>query len=53
MKQIRRGMFHSVPQLKAAIQEFIEARQADPKPSAWTEFTDEVLATIAPTAHPQ
>src|SRR5580693_373637 len=32
MKQIRRGTFRSVPQLKAAIQEFIDAHQTNPKP---------------------
>ena len=31
-KQIRRGANQGVPQLKAAIQEFIDAHQADPKP---------------------
>ena len=35
--QIRRGTFRSVPQLKAAIQEFIDAHQADPKPFVWTK----------------
>jgi len=47
MKQIRRGTFRSVPQLKAAIQEFIAAHQADPKPFAWTKSADEILASIA------
>jgi transposase len=47
MKQIRRGAFRSVPQLKAAIQEFIEAHQANPKPFVWTKSADEILASIA------
>ena len=47
MKQIRRGTFRSVPQLKAAIQEFIEAHQANPKPFVWTKSADEILASIA------
>ena len=47
MKRIRRGTFRSVPQLKAAIQEFIEAHQADPKPFVWTKSADEILASIA------
>lgn len=47
MKQIRRGAFRSVPQLKAAIQDFIEAHQANPKPFAWTKSADEILASIA------
>ena len=47
MKQIRRGTFRSVPQLKAAIQEFIDAHQANPKPFVWTKSADEILASIA------
>ena len=33
-------------QLKAAIQEFIDAHQADPKPFVWTKTADEILASI-------
>jgi transposase len=47
MKQIRRGTFRSVPQLKAAIQEFIEAHQTNPKPFVWTKSADAILASIA------
>jgi transposase len=47
MKQIRRGTFRSVPQLKTAIQEFIDAHQANPKPFVWTKSADEILASIA------
>src|SRR4029453_1297381 len=47
MKQIRRGTFRSVPQLKAAIQEFIDAHQVNPKPFVWTKTADEILASIA------
>jgi hypothetical protein len=36
-----------VPQLKAAIQEFIDAHHADPKPFVWTKGADEILASIA------
>jgi transposase len=46
-KQIRRGAFRSVPQLKTAIQAFIDAHQADPKPFVWTKSADEILASIA------
>jgi len=46
MKQIRRGTFRSVPQLKAAIQEFIDAHQANPKPFVWAKSADEILASI-------
>src|SRR6266404_2013129 len=47
MKQIRSGAFRSVPQLKAAIQEFIEAHRVNPKPFVWTKSADEILASIA------
>jgi len=46
-KQIRRGAFRSVPQLKAAIQAFIDAHQANLKPFVWTKTADEILASIA------
>src|SRR5712671_6829591 len=47
MKQIRRGTYRSVAQLKAGIQDFIDAHQADPKPFVWTKSADEILASIA------
>jgi transposase len=47
MKQIRRGTYQNVTQLKAGIQEFIDAHQADPKPFVWTKSADEILASIA------
>jgi transposase len=46
-KQLRRGVFRSVPQLKAAIQAFIDAHQENPKPFVWTKTADEILASIA------
>jgi putative transposase len=46
-KQLRRGVFRSVPQLKAAIQDFIDAHQENPKPFVWTKTADEILASIA------
>jgi transposase len=46
-KQLRRGAYQSVPQLKAAIQEFIDAHQANPKPFVWTKTADDILASIA------
>jgi hypothetical protein len=47
MKQIRRGAYRSVAQLKAGIQEFIDAHHADPKPFVWTKSADQILASIA------
>ena len=46
-KQLRRGAHRSVAQLEAAIQEFIDAHHADPKPFVWTKTADEILASIA------
>lgn len=46
-KQLRRGAHQGVPQLKAAIQEFIDAHQANPKPFVWIKTADEILASIA------
>ena len=47
MKQIRRGAYRSVAQLKAGIQQFIDAHHDDPKPFVWTKSADEILASIA------
>ena len=46
-KQLRRGAYKSVPKLKAAIQEFIDAHQENPKPFVWTKTADQILASIA------
>lgn len=46
-KQLRRGAHRSVPQLRAAIQEFIDAHQTNPKPFVWTKTADDILASIA------
>src|SRR5437899_3031717 len=46
-KQLRRGAYQSVPKLKAAIQEFIDAHQENPKPFVWTKTADQILASIA------
>jgi hypothetical protein len=47
MKQIRRGTFRNVLQLKTAIQAFIDADHANPKPFVWTKSADAILARIA------
>src|SRR6058998_1868320 len=46
-KHLRRGAYQSVPKLKAAIQEFIDAHQENPKPFVWTKTADQILASIA------
>ena len=47
MKQTRRGVCRSVPQLKAVIQAFMYAHQSNPTPFVWAKIADEILASIA------
>jgi len=46
-RQIKRGAHHSVRALEAAIQEFLDAHNDDPKPFQWSKTADEILASIA------
>ena len=46
-KRIRRGVFRSVKELEAAIREYIDIHNEDPKPFVWTRTADEILASIA------
>jgi hypothetical protein len=45
-RQIRRGVHRSIDALHAAIDEFIERLNADPKPFRWTKSADDILASI-------
>lgn len=45
-QQIRRGAHRSTKELEAAIQAFINARNADPKPFRWTKSADDILSAI-------
>jgi len=45
-KAIRRGVFHSVPELTAAIDAFLQANNQDPKPFIWTASIDSILAKV-------
>ena len=45
-KRIRRGVFTSVPELEAAINEYIAAHNADPKPFIWTAKASDILAKV-------
>ena len=40
-------MFHSVPDLVASIQEYIDAHNNDPKPYVWTATAESILAKVA------
>jgi len=46
-KRIRRGSFESVPELIAAIEEFLSASNADPRPFAWHASVESILNKIA------
>jgi transposase len=45
-KQIKRGAHKSVKELIAAIKDFIQQRNTNPKPLRWTKSADDILATI-------
>ena len=42
-KRIRRGVFHSVPNLVQAINEFIDSWNAEPRPFVWTASVESIL----------
>jgi transposase len=42
-QRIRRGIFHDVAELEAAIDEWIEHRNKDPKPFTWTATGKTIL----------
>jgi hypothetical protein len=46
-KAIRRGVFTSVQSLIEAIQQYLDAHNADPKLFTWTKDADTILAKIA------
>jgi transposase len=45
-KALRRGVFHSVPDLISAIDAFLAAHNHDPKPFVWTASIDSILTKI-------
>ncbi len=45
-KRIRRGVFHSVPDLIEAIGEYLAAYNQDPKPFVWTAEIDKIMEKI-------
>ena len=46
-QRIRRGAFESVADLNAAIRDYLEHYNADPKPFIWTASTAAILAKVA------
>ena len=45
-QRIRRGTFTSVPDLEAAINEYIDVHNAKPKPFSWTAKASDILAKV-------
>ena len=43
---LRRGVFHSVPDLIVAIEDYLQAHNDDPKPFIWTASADSILAKV-------
>jgi transposase len=45
-RALKRGVFHSVAELEQAINAYIDANNARPKPFRWTKSADDILASI-------
>jgi transposase len=46
-KALRRGVFHSVPDLISAIEAYMAAHNNEPKPFIWTATAEDILAKVA------
>ncbi len=46
-KALRRGVFHSVPDLISKIEDYLTAHNDNPKPFVWTATADDILTKIA------
>jgi transposase len=46
-KRIRRGVFHSVPELVEAIEEYLDAHNKNPKPFVWTASVEKILEKVS------
>jgi transposase len=45
-KNLRRGIFGSVPELIASIEDYLAANNANPKPYVWTATAESILAKV-------
>src|SRR6266545_852251 len=45
-KRIRRGVFHSVPELVEAIEEYLDVHNKNPKPFVWTASVEKILEKV-------
>ena len=46
-KNLRRGIFGSVPDLIASIEDYLAVNNANPKPYVWTATAETILAKVA------
>ncbi|MEO7146934.1 MAG: IS630 family transposase, partial [Terrimesophilobacter sp.] len=46
-KALRRGAFHSVPDLIAAIEDYLTAHNNQPRPLVWTATAENILTKVA------
>jgi transposase len=49
-KAIRRGVFHSVPELITAIEAYLETTNNNPQPFVWTATADQILEKLDPAS---
>lgn len=47
VNRLRRGVFHSVPELVAALEKYIAQHNRQPKPFIWTAKANDILAKVA------
>ena len=45
-RRLKRGVFHSIVDLQAAINRYIKEHNDDPKPFQWTKSADTILAKV-------
>jgi len=45
-RRLKRGVFHSVVSLQAAIKRFVAEANADPRPFRWTKDPDKIIAAV-------
>jgi hypothetical protein len=45
-QRIRRGVFHSIADLRAAINAYLAEHNASPKPFVWTQSTKAIMAKL-------
>ena len=46
-KRLRRGVFHSVPDLVSAIEAYVAAYNVNPSPFVWTAKAADILAKVS------